>query len=199
MKFSRLLMMISSALILGVFIKPIWNIRLEAPQYPIPLGLDIHINKFVDERPHDIKNINLLNHYVGMKEIPKTMKEFTVFPIGVIFMAVLGLLVAIFAKRPRWYLGWLILFAILGTAAMYDFYLWEYDFGHNLDPRAIMNFKNPDGSPMTFQPPLFGTKHILNFTAHSYPRDGAFMLIAGVGLSVITYLVGRFETRKRAA
>ena len=43
--------------------------------------------------------------------------------------------------------GWFILMSILGIAGMYDFYLWEYDYGHNLDPKAIMNFKNPDGSP----------------------------------------------------
>ena len=197
MKFSRVLMAISALLILGVFTAAIWNIRLEAPQYPIPLGLDIHVDKFEDERPHDMKNINLLNHYVGMKAIPETMTEFKIFPPVVIAMSVLGVLIAIFAKRPRWFLAWFVLFAILGTAAMYDFYLWEHDFGHNLDPKAIMNFKNPDGSPMTFQPPLFGTKHILNFTAHSYPRDGAFMLIGGIGLSVIAYLVALFETRRK--
>ena len=196
MKFSRVLMVLSSVLILGVFTAAIWNIRLEAPQYPIPLGLDIHIDRFEDERPHDLKNINLLNHYVGMQEIPATMKEFKVFPPVIIAMSILGVLVALFAKEPKWYLRWFILFAVLGVAAMYDFYLWEHEFGHNLDPKAIMSFKNPDGSPMTFQPPLFGTKHVLNFTAHSYPRDGAFLLIAGVGTSIIAYLVGLFETRK---
>lgn len=197
MKVSRLLMIISSVLILGVFAYPLWNIRLEAPQYPIPLGMNIHVDKFEDERPHDIKNINLLNHYVGMQYIPEDMVEFKIFKPVIIFMAILGLLIAVIAKRPRWYLAWFILFVILGTAAMYDFYLWEYEFGHNLDPKAIMNFKNPDGSPMTFQPPIFGSKDILNFKAHSYPRNGAFLLVSGIGLSFITYLVGRFETRKQ--
>jgi len=191
------LMIVSALLILGVFVEPLWNIRLEAPQYPIPLGLDIHINKFEDERPYDLKNINLLNHYVGMKAIPDKMKEFEYFPIGIIILSILGFLVAIFAKHPKWFLAWFLLIVVVGSAAMYDFYLWEYDFGHHLNPKAIMNFKNPDGTPMTFQPPVFGTKHILNFTAHSYPRNGAFMLVAGIGLSLISYFVGRFEFSRK--
>ena len=84
-----------------------------------------------------------------------------------ISMVVIGVLIGFFAK-PNWYLVWFVLMCLLGAAGIYDFYLWEYDYGHNLDPKAIMSFKNPDGSPMGFQPPLLGTKHILNFVAHSY-------------------------------
>ena len=62
MKKSRLIMIIGSFLILGLFIFPLWNITLEAPQYPTPLGMDIYINDFSDAHPHDIKNINLMNH-----------------------------------------------------------------------------------------------------------------------------------------
>ena len=70
MKKSRLLMFLAALLPLGLFIFPLWNITLEAPQYPIPLGMNIHINDFADANPYDIKNINLMNHYVGMKYIP---------------------------------------------------------------------------------------------------------------------------------
>ena len=80
---------------------------------------------------------------------------------------------------------------------MYDFYLWEYDYGHNLDPKAIMQFKNPDGSPMGFQPPLFGTKDILNFTAHSYPMVGAWVMFAGMGMTVLAFFVGIKESKNK--
>ena len=83
--------------------------------------------------------------------------------------------------------------SLLGIAGMYDFYLWEYDYGHNLDPKAIMNFKNPDGSPMGFQPPLFGTKHILNFVAHSYPRTGAYFMFVGMMMTVVAFFMGKKE------
>ena len=57
--------MILAALLLGpLFFLPLWNITLEAPQYPVPIGMDIHINKFADANPNDIKNINIMNHMV---------------------------------------------------------------------------------------------------------------------------------------
>ncbi|MCF6308341.1 MAG: hypothetical protein L3J09_10330 [Flavobacteriaceae bacterium] len=195
MKKSRLLMIIGVLLPLGLFIYPLWNITLEAPQYPIPLGMDIHINKFADMNEFDIKNINLMNHYVGMQYIPETIPEFKIFPIVIITMTIFGLLVAFFANY-KWFLAWFILMSLLGIAGMYDFYLWEYDYGHNLDPKAIMKFTNPDGTVMGFQPPLFGTKHILNFIAHSYPRLGAYFLASGMFLTFIAFFVGKNEMKK---
>ena len=187
-------MVIGSLLLLGLFVFPLWNITLEAPQYPIPLGMNIHINKFTDVHEFDIKNINLMNHYVGMQYIPDTIPEFEIFPIAIGLMSLLGVLIGVFANY-KWFLGWFILMSVLGIAGMYDFYLWEYDYGHNLDPKAIMNFKNPDGSPMGFQPPLFGTKHILNFVAHSYPRSGAYMMFVGMLLTLVAFFMGKKEVK----
>ncbi len=195
MKKSRLIMIIGALLPLGLFLFPLWNITLEAPQYPIPLGMNIHINDFSDMHPHDIKNINLMNHYVGMKYIPDAIPEFKVFPIGIIITTILGLLIGIFMNH-KWFLGWFILMVVVSMAGLYDFYLWEHDYGHNLDPKAIMKFTNPDGSVMGFQPPLFGTKDILNFRAHSYPRLGAFFLALGITFGFIAYFVGKKEHKK---
>jgi len=196
MKKSKILMIIGSLLILGLFAFPLWNITLEAPQYPIPLGMDIHINKFTDTHEFDIKNINLMNHYVGMQYIPETIPEFKVFPIVILIMSALGVLFG-FVGKYKLYIVWFLLISALGIAGMYDFYMWEYDYGHNLDPHAIMNFKNPDGSVMGFQPPLFGTKDILNFTAHSYPRTGAYFMFVGIFLTFIAFFVGKKEAKKK--
>ena len=187
-------MILGSLLLLGLFVFPLWNITLEAPQYPIPLGMDIYINKFVDTNEFDIKNINLMNHYVGMQNIPDTIPEFKIFPLVIGLMVLLGVIVG-FLGKYKLFLFWFILMSILGIAGMYDFYLWEYDYGHNLDPKAIMNFKNPDGSVMGFQPPLFGTKYILNFTAHSYPRTGAYFMFFGMILTVIAFFVVKKELK----
>ncbi len=194
MKKSKILMITGPLLMLGLFVFPLWNITLEAPQYPKNLGMNIHINKFTDVQEFDIKNINLMNHYVGMKYIPETIPEFTIFPVVILAMTVLGVLIGFFTNY-KWFLVWFLLMTALGIAGMYDFYLWEYDYGHNLDPKAIMNFKNPDGSPMGFQPPLFGTKHILNFIAHSYPRMGAYMMFTGMIMTLIAFFIGKREAR----
>ena len=194
MKKSKILMIIGSFLLLGLFVFPLWNITLEAPQYPIPLGMDIYINKFIDTNEFDIKNINLMNHYVGMQYIPETIPEFKIFPWAIAIMAALGVIIG-FTGRYKLFLVWFVVMSLLSAAGMYDFYMWEYDYGHNLDPKAIMNFKNPDGSPMGFQPPLFGTKTILNFVAHSYPRTGAYLMFLGMLMTFIAFFVGKKEAK----
>lgn len=194
MKKSKTLMLVGSILLLGLFIFPLWNITLEAPQYPDPIGMDIYITKITDAQPNDIQNINLMNHYVGMKEIPTHMIEFDIFPIVIGFMIVLGLILALKANY-KWFLFWFILMTILGIAGMYDFYLWEYDYGHNLNPKAAIKFTNPDGTPMAYQPPLIGTKTILNFVAHSYPSTGAYFLLTGMVFTLIAFFKGKKEAK----
>ena len=194
MKKSKLLMLLGSLLLTGLFFFPLWNITLEAPQYPIPLGMEIHIDKFTDTHEFDIKNINLMNHYVGMQYIPETIPEFIIFTAVIISMIILFVIISFLGKH-KFYMAWFVLMVVFGIAGMYDFYLWEYDYGHTLDPKAIMNFKNADGSVMGFQPPLFGSKDILNFTAHSYPRLGAILMFMGMFLTFLAYFVGRKELK----
>ncbi len=194
MKKSRILMILGALLPLLLFVFPLWNITLEAPQYPIPLGMNIHINDFSDMHPHDIKNINLMNHYVGMKYIPEAIPEFKIFPIGIILTSILGLIIGL-KGNYKLFLGWFILMVVLSMAGLYDFYLWEHDYGHDLDPKAIMKFTNPDGSVMGFQPPLFGSKDILNFRANSYPRLGALFLALGMACSFFAFFVGKKEAK----
>lgn len=192
MKKSKILMITGSILILGLFVFPMWNITLEAPQYPQPIGMDIWINKITDHNPNDIKNIDLMNHYVGMKDIPKEMKEFEIFPLIIMTMAFIGLVFG-FIGNYKLFLVWFVIMVFLGIAGMYDFYLWEYDYGHNLNPKAAIKFTNPDGTPMAYQPPLIGAKKILNFRAISMPMTGAYMLFLGMFLSFYAYLLGKKE------
>ena len=80
MKQSKMMMIVGALLLMGLFFLPMWNITLEAPQYPVPIGMDIYVNKFADANPNDIRNINIMNHYVGMKDIPEMIPEFEIFP-----------------------------------------------------------------------------------------------------------------------
>ena len=195
---ARILMIAGSLMLLFLFVFPMWNIQLEAPQYPDKLGMDIWVNRIADENPNDIKNINIMNHYVGMKEVPEHIPEFSIFPWVVISMVALGVVIGAVAG-PKWFLTWFILMSLLGCAGMYDFYLWEYEYGHSLDPKAIIKFENPDGTPMAYQPPLIGTKQILNFTAHSYPKLGAYLMFVGMAMTLAAYFVGRKVTALKTA
>jgi hypothetical protein len=197
MKRAGILMIIGSSLLLGLFIFPMWNIRLGAPQYPEPLGINIHVNGLQGESEFDIQNIDGLNHYIGMKTLPKPdeMWEFSVFPKVVWAMAGLGILIGILGflgkVSPIWFLVWFILMTILGTLGIYDFNLWLVSYGSDLDPNAILKLANPDGTPMKYNPPLIGHKKLLNFDAFSYPRSGGILLGFGMFLTLVAYFLGK--------
>ena len=185
MKTSKYIMICGALLLLSLFVMPMWNITLKAPQYPDSIGMNIWINKIVDMNPNDIQNINLMNHYVGMENIPTHMKEFEVFPIVIAVMSFLGVVVGLVGNKNL-YLTWFIVMVILGIIGMYDFYSWEHEYGYNLDPKAAIKIPGQG-----YQPPLIGVKKILNFTAISKPMMGAYLLFIGMFLSVYAYYFER--------
>lgn len=197
MKKASIVMILGSLLILGLFVFPMWNIRLGAPQYPEPLGIDIYINGLQGQSEFDLQNIDGLNHYIGMKTLPKPedMWEFTVFPLVTFAMSVLGILFGILGLlkgiSPNWFLFWFILMSILGILGVYDFNQWLIDYGTDLDPNAIMKLMNPDGTPMKYNPPLFGHKKLLNFDAYSYPRIGGILLWLGMMSTLVAFWMGK--------
>lgn len=203
MKLSGTIMILGSALLLGLFFYPLWNIRLEAPQYPDPLGMDIYIAGIEGEEEFDIQNIDGVNHYIGMKKIPKPeeMWEFNVFPIVIGSMAGLGIILGFlgfFGKiSPHLFLGWLVLMGVLGIMGMYDFNSWLLEYGTDLDPKAIIKLTDAEGNPLNYKPPLLGSEKILNFTAHSYPRTGAYMMFVGMFLTLIAWITGYRTVRTK--
>lgn len=186
-------MIVGALLLTSLFVLPMWNITLEAPQYPEPIGMDIHINKFEDANPNDIKNINIMNHYVGMKDIPEVIPEFKIFPYFAAGMTVLGVVFGLIGNR-KLYLVWFVAMVALGSIAMYDFYLWEYDYGHNLKENAAIKFTDSEGQPMAYQPPLIGNKMILNFKALSWPRSGTYLMALGMALSIYAFIKDKKES-----
>lgn len=169
-KRTRIGLSLASAALLLTYFFPIWWIRLEAPQYPEGMGLHIWINKVDGQGANDLRTINGLNHYIGMKTIePESIPELRIMPYVIGALIVLGLVAAMTGKR--WMLAlWLALFMGALMVGLVDFYLWEYDYGHNLNPHAPL--KIPGTS---FQPPLIGTKQILNMRTTSIPHIGGLV------------------------
>ena len=167
-KSARVLVALAAALLLTVYVFPLWRIGLVAPQYPEGLGMRIHVNTVTGATEHDLTNINNLNHYIGMKRIePDAIPELRLMPWIVGGLVAGALLVAALGRRKPLY-SWTALFAVVGVAGLVDFWLWEYDYGHNLD-EATAIIKIPG---MSYQPPLIGSKQLLNFTATSWPDVG---------------------------
>jgi len=161
---------------------PLWRVRLFAPQYREGLGMLIYAGRIVGERPYDLRNINGLNHYIGMKRIePEAIPELRLMPWLIGFMLAWGFLVLISGKRAL-ALSWLIMLALLGALGLADFWRWEYDYGHNLDTSAAIKVPG-----MAYQPPLIGEKQLLNFTAESWPHWGGVLvgLAFAMGLAAL--------------
>jgi len=169
----------SLMLVVSIFV-PIWRIDLNAPQYPEGLSLFIYSHKLGG----NVDIVNGLNHYIGMKTLhDKDFAEFTFLPYLILFFAILFLLTAVVGKRKLLNTT-LILFIIFGAVAIFDFWRWEYDYGHNLNPDAAIKVPG-----MSYQPPLIGFKQLLNFGAYSIPAIGGWLFIsAGVLLMVSVFL-----------
>jgi len=183
---SKIIIIFASLLIVLSFLFPIWYIDLEAPQYPEGIGLEIWLNKITGQKPHDLNNINGLNHYIGMKEIvPDAIPELKIMPFIIIFLILFGIVSGISGKRYMVYL-WIALFFVIAAVGLYDFYMWEYDYGHNLNPHAAIKIPG-----MAYQPPLIGSKMLLNFNAISMPHIGSWILVAVVILAIVALFIDR--------
>ncbi|MCU0423828.1 MAG: nitrous oxide reductase accessory protein NosL [Bacteroidia bacterium] len=183
--------LIVSAIMLGISIfVPIWRIELDAPQYPEGLALLIFSNKLGG----DVEIINGLNHYIGMQTLhAENFIEFTLLPYIIGGFAILMLLSAIVGRKILLYTTF-ISFALFGILAMVDFYRWNYNYGHNLDPHAAIIVPG-----MAYQPPLIGYKQLLNFGAYSIPDIGGWLFIAAAVLLMMAVFLetGSLEKLKK--
>ncbi len=178
---SRVVLAVAAVALLILFTTPIWKITLEAPQYPEGIGMYIRIDNVTGIKPNDLKNINQLNHYIGMKEIvPEAIPELKWMPWIILGLAVLGVAAAASGKRPALY-TWTILFVVIAVVGLVDFYMWEYDYGHDLDlENAAIQVPG-----MTYTPPLIGSKKLLNFTANSWPYIGGWVAFLSMGVGIV--------------
>ncbi|HSE28105.1 MAG TPA: hypothetical protein VLA95_07725 [Gemmatimonadales bacterium] len=188
---SRALVVLAVLLIGVAYVRPLWHIALEAPQYPEGLGMYIWADKITGEKPQDLNSINGLNHYIGMKEIvPESIPELRLMPFLLGGLAALGVLTAATGSRKVLAL-WVVLFALLAVAGLADFWKWGYEYGHELDPTAAIKVPG-----MAYQPPVIGSKQLLNFRATSWPALGGLALMASVALGAVALLLDR---RRRPA
>ena len=182
---SRWLIVIAALALSLTYYLPLWTIALEAPQYPEGLGIEIWINQIQGQNPNDLNKINNLNHYIGMKKIiPEAIPELKIMPWIMRGVMLIGLAVGIFGRR-KLLMIWLIVFMLVAIAGFVDYYLWGYDYGHNLDMENAI-IKVPE---MNYQPPLIGSKKLLNFTAISLPGSGGWVAIGSflTGLALWMY------------
>lgn len=184
---TSVLLVVCGLALIPVLYFPVWRIDLNAPQYPEGLKLLIYSGKLGG----NVDIINGLNHYIGMKTLhTKDFIEFTLLPYIISVYAVLFIIVGILRRR-KWLNILFIMFLVFGVVAMADFWRWEYNYGHNLNPDAAIIVPG-----MAYQPPLIGYKQLLNFAAYSIPDIGGWIVV-GVGAILLMLVVFEWMQLKK--
>ena len=182
---ARILLILASLSLALAFFLPLWAVYLQAPQYPEGLGMLIRVNDVTGLKPNDLANINNLNHYIGMKRIePTSIPELRIMPYVLAALLAFGLAAAVAGRR--WMArAWVGAFALVALVGLADFYKWEYDYGHDLDMENAI-IKVPG---MNYQPPLIGSKQLLNFRATSLPASGGYILMGALAVGLLAVVV----------
>jgi copper chaperone NosL len=166
------------AMFVGSYFLPYWSFRLVAPQYPKGLVLMIGLSGVTG----DVREIDIINHYIGMHAIADAAKLER--SLGPYLVAAIGLSIVIgmlFAGRK---INWLGVFpplalplGFLGTT-----FYWMYEFGHDLDPTAAIDFE-------PFMPTLLGEGVIGQFHTFAAPAIGFWVALGGTAFVLAALMV----------
>jgi len=173
--------MIESASEIGAASLPIWAVSLEAPNYPkeaFPQGIPVffHFDGFSGE----VHEMNTINHYVGMD--PMWVGGHLEREIGIYALLLLSLFMIYFiAYNKKIFTLAMLIPVSLPVLFIADYSYWLYWFGHNLHDWGAFKIK-------PFMPTVFGDGKIAQFTTHSYPTIGFYLLVAISLLSLLAVL-----------
>lgn len=194
----RLLLLLSVAVLPLAWQGPLWRMSFQSNQYPDPLRLAIHIDHLegqLTSNRDDLREINTLNHYIGMR--PLLESDFTEFVWLPFVIGIIGLLILrlVAFGRLRDLVDVFVLYVYFGLFSMWTFYSKLHTYGHQLDPEAPIKVK-------PFTPPMLGSVQIANFRVNSYPDLAAYVLTASaalVALALLFALLRGWRDYRRAA
>jgi hypothetical protein len=187
-------MLLAALLLLPAYASPLWEMTMFAPQYPDGLRLEIYSYKLDGgHRGQDVKEVNVLNHYIGMHDLTnEDFVEFQWLPFVIGALVLLFLRAAVFGTAGH-LLDVGVLFAYFSLFSLWSFAhkLWAY--GHHLAPTAAVKVA-------PFMPPMFGGKQLANFEVYSYPALASYALGgSALALALAGVLAWRQAHRREAA
>jgi copper chaperone NosL len=156
---------------------PLWQMRLEAPQYREQEALRIAVHP--NSMRGDLKELKVLNQYIGV-HVPPTLPQFRWLPAALICAAVLGLgagLVVAPIRRPALVTIACALVLALGAAGIQARSQMR-DIGHKRDQKTIL------AGMRDFTPPFLGTTKIAQFTVTSRFGPGAWVIACALALQL---------------
>ena len=190
-KRSRIAVFVAAMLLIPTYLLPIWTMTLYSNQFPDGLHLDIYTYKLAGGKTparDDLREINTLNHYIGMRPLLESdFGEFVWMPLVIGFFLVFALRTVVFGKMAN-LIDNTVLFLYFGLFSLWSFYNRLNAYGHNLDPQAPV--KVPP-----FTPALFGSKQLANFTVYSLPGPASYFMIGFFVMLVVALLLTRRAAR----
>ena len=189
----RVLLALALLCLAPAYVAPLHNLTLFAPQYPEGLRLDIYSYKLEGGHDNqDVKEINVLNHYIGMKDlVTEDFTEFKWLPFVIGIFGLLFLRAAVLGKAAH-LVDVAVLYVYFGLFALWSFAYKMYQYGHQLDPKAPVRVD-------PFLPPLFGYKKLANFEVYSYPQLGSYALAAVAAVLLLALVLTWRQWRREAA
>jgi len=189
--------LISAALLLLAIFLPLWRMELVAPQYPAGLTMYAYGDRFEGETEgyyegfDAVKEINGLNHYIGMKPI-ETVDEMKLFIPGLGALSIAAIAVSFIAWKPRLFRGLVVAgFWFVPLFFIADLQYWLYNYGHTMNPDAALNTGD-------ITPKVVGTTAVWNFHSQNGFEPGFYAII----LAAVTISFGppllRWIGRRRA-
>lgn len=192
---SRILVLVAAILLLPTYVLPLWNMTLYSNQFPDGLVLNIYTSKLEGAKTpnrDDLREINSLNHYIGMRQLKEDdFTEFKWIPFVIGGVILLALRVIVLGKMSE-LLDLFVLFTYFGLFSLWAFYHKLYLYGHELDPTAAV--KVPP-----FTPPMFGHTTMANFEVYSYPDWGSYFMAMVPLLLLAAIWLARKSWHKAAA
>jgi len=144
----------------------------------------------IKELDGGLKEVNILNHYIGMKEISQGMTVFKVLPPVLVSAAILCLIAAIIRKKWISFIN-VIWFALISAGGMATLFYNLYQFGHDLDPHAPIKVA-------PFMPGFYGEHTLAQFTTYSDFHWGTYLLVIAFVLMVVAWALDLVSSRRAA-
>ena len=179
----RLLLLAAGVCLLATFFFPLWNLTMFAPQYPDGLRLDIYSHALEGGNGgQDVREINVLNHYIGMRDIAE--EDFTEFKWMPFVIGGLGLLIlrTVVIGTASAVLDLSVMLVYFGMFSLWSFGYKLYRYGHDLAPTAAVKVD-------PFMPPVFGYRQIANFEVYSYPQAASYLIGAALLLVACAFVI----------
>jgi hypothetical protein len=178
---SFFLMLGALLLMISMFL-PYWSITMTAPQYPDGLTVNLYVNHMEG----DMREIDGLNHYLGMPPLDEGGRFER--QISLIAIIVLGLLLiagtfvhnqwALLLTIPA--LAWPVIFIA-------DLMRILYQYGHSIDPESALG-----GAIEPFTPPVIGVGKVAQFGTIAQFEVGFYVALG----AVVFVLVGTWFHRR---